>query len=375
MVIAVNTRFLLHAYLEGYGNFINECFSRLTKQFPQHTFIFIFDRAYDPKYIFTENVIPVVLSPETRHPVLWWIWFNIKIPIVLRKYNADVFVSTDGFCSLFTKVPQCLVIHDLAFLHYPRFIKKSHLLFYKRFTPLFLKKAKTVSTVSEFSKMDIIKNYKTDAGKIAVVYNGLNELFKPVDFEEREKIKELYADGNEYFLCTSSIHPRKNLINLLKAFSLFKKRQKSQMRLVIAGRMAWKYEKFVELLKTFKYREEVSLLGYVEQSKLVKITAGAYAMVYPSLFEGFGVPLIVSMACKVPVLAGNVSAIPEIAGNAALFFDPHNHVDIADKMMLIFKDEKMRQMLIDNGIERSMLFSWEKTTGLLWNCILKAVTS
>ena len=375
MVIAVNTRFLLPEYLEGYGNFINECFSRLTNQFPQHTFIFIFDRKYNPDFIFSENVIPVVLPPETRHPFLWWIWFNIRVPVVLKKYKADVFVSTDGFCSLFTNVSQCLVIHDLAFLYYPLLIKKSHLLYYKKFTPLFLKKAKRVATVSEFSKIDIIKNYKINSEKIDVVFNGANELFKPVNFEEREAIKEQYAEGNEYFLCTAAIHPRKNLLNLLKAFSIFKKKQKSKMQLLIAGRFAWKNEEFKELLRTYKYRDEIKLIGYVDQAILVKITAGAYAMVYPSLFEGFGVPIIEAMRCKVPVLTSNVSAMPEIAGEAALYFNPHHYNEIADKMMLVFKDEQMRHQLIQKGIIQATKYNWDTTAALLWSCILKSVRS
>src|SRR5687768_3872270 len=104
MVIAVNTRFLLKEYLEGYGNFIYESFSRITKAHPEHQFIFIFDRPYPKEFIFSENITPVVLNPETRHPVLWWWWFSMKIPRILKKYKADVFVSPDGFGSLTTKV-------------------------------------------------------------------------------------------------------------------------------------------------------------------------------------------------------------------------------------------------------------------------------
>ena len=107
---------------------------------------------YDKRFVFGKNVIPVVAGPPARHPLLWKWWYDVKVPSVLKKYKADVFVSCDGFCSLTTKVPQCLVLHDLSFLHYPSFIKKSHLFFYKRYIPKFLQKAKTVATVSEFSK-------------------------------------------------------------------------------------------------------------------------------------------------------------------------------------------------------------------------------
>lgn len=375
MVIAVNTRFLIKDYLEGYGNFIRECLARLTKQFPKDTFIFIFDRPYDPSFIFSDNIIPVILPPRARHPLLWWIWYNIQIPGILRRYKASVFVSMDGFCSLFTKVPQVLVVHDLAFIHYPGFVKISHLLFYKRFTPLFLRRAKVIATVSEFSKNDIMETYKVEEKKISVVYNGVNELFKPLQFEERENSKIKYSGGNEYFLCTSAIHPRKNLVHLLKAFSVFKKKSKSGMKLVIAGRFAWHNEDFSRLLKTYKYREEINVLGYVNQEELVKLTAGAYAIVYPSLFEGFGVPVIEGMKCGVPVLTGNVSAMPEIAGDAALYFDPQNFQDIADKLMLIFKDEKLRQQYVQKGTTRASVYSWERTSALLGRCIERAVTS
>ena len=120
MVIAVNTRFLLPDYLEGYGYFIYETFKRIVKNNPQHQFVFIFDRPYDDGFVFAPNITPVLTGPPARHPLLWKLWYDIKVPAVLRKVRADVFVSCDGFCSLGTKVPQCLVVHDLSFLHYPR---------------------------------------------------------------------------------------------------------------------------------------------------------------------------------------------------------------------------------------------------------------
>src|SRR6266404_6968379 len=166
MRIAVNTRFLLNEYLEGYGYFIYETFIRITANHPEHEFIFIFDRPFDKRFVFGKNVSAVVTGPPARHPLLWKFWYDIKVPVLLRKYKADIFVSCDGFCSLTTKIPQCLVIHDLSFLHYPSFIKKSHFLFYKKNTPKFLKKAGSVATVSEFSKKDMLVHYKIEPGKI-----------------------------------------------------------------------------------------------------------------------------------------------------------------------------------------------------------------
>lgn len=373
MIIAVNTRFLLADYLEGYGNFIYETFQRITKQHPEHEFIFIFDRPYDKRFVFGENVKTVVTGPAARHPLLWKLWYDVRVPAVLKKYKADVFVSCDGFCSLHTKVPQCLVVHDLSFLHYPGAIKKSHLLFYKRYTPKFLGKAEAIATVSEFSKEDIITQYKTDAAKIDVIFSGAKEIFRPITDEEKAITKNNYTEGKEYFVYAGAIHPRKNLITLLKAFSVFKKRQQTNMKLVLIGRLAWKYESFKEELKFYKYRNDVVMTGYVEQAELVQLIGSAYGLVYPSLLEGFGVPVLEAMKCHVPVITSSNSSMQEIAKDAALYADAGSHTAIADKMMLLYKDENRRKELIKKGREIASQYNWDKTADLLWQSIVKAM--
>jgi glycosyltransferase involved in cell wall biosynthesis len=372
MTIAVNTRFLLKDYLEGYGYFLYETFSRIVKKHPEHRFVFIFDRPYDKRFIFGSNVKAVVTGPPARHPLLWKLWYDIKIPAVLKKYKADVFVSCDGFCSLNTSVPQCLVLHDLAFLHYPSFNKKSHLFFYKRYTPKFLSKAKSVATVSEFSKKDILSQYKMEADKIDIAYSAAKKIFQPLNDETKQALKEKYTEGKEYFLYTGAIHPRKNLMNLLKAFSVFKKRQQTNMKLVLAGRLAWKYESFTKSLESYKYRKDVVMTGYVAEEELVKITGSAYALVYPSLLEGFGVPVLEAMQCDVPVITSANSSMQEIAKDAALYADANSHIEIADKMMLLYKDENLRRGLIQKGKLVVQQYSWDKTAELLWQSILKA---
>lgn len=374
MRIAVNTRFLLKDYLEGYGYFVNETFRYIVSNHPEHEFIFIFDRPYEKKFVFAENIKPIVIGPPARHPLLWKLWYDVKVPMVLKRYKADVFVSCDGFCSLRTKVPQCLVLHDLSFLHFPGFHKKSHLAFYKRNTPKFLEKAKSIVTVSEFSKKDIISHYKNiRETKIDVVYNGVKEIFQPISENEKERTKEKYTGGKEFFICVGALHPRKNLENLLRAFSVFKKRQQSGMKLLLAGRLAWKYEPFLEKLKTYKYRDDVVLTGYLDDLDLVKLLGSAYAMVYPSLFEGFGVPVLEAMGCQVPVITSLNSSMQEISKESALYCDPSSYNDIADKMMLLYKDENLRKKLIQKGKEISNQFRWDHSAQLLWRCILKSV--
>ena len=373
MKIAVNARFLLSDYLEGYGYFLFETFKYLAGKYPEHQFIFIFDRPFDKRFIFSSNIIPLVTGPPARHPLLWKFWYDVKVPLVLKKQKADVFVSVDGLCSLTTSVPQCLVVHDLAFLHYPSHVKKSHFFYYKRYVPKFLQKAKTVATVSEFSKQDIVQTYKIHAEKIDVVYSAAKENFKPVSQVITEGIKNKYTQDKEYFLYVGAIHPRKNIVNLLKAFSVFKRRLKSNFKLVLAGRLAWKYDSFIHSLRNYKYRDDVVMLGYLHEDELVRVMASAYALVYPSLHEGFGVPVLEAMKCNVPVITSAHSPMQEIAEDGALYADANNPQDIAEKMMLIYKDENLRNSLVAKGKTIAAHYSWQRTAELLWQSIQKTV--
>jgi len=373
MVIAVNTRFLLPGKMEGFGYFTKEVAQRLATKYPQHQFHFFFDRPFDKGYLFSGNVQGHVLSPPARHPLLWKYWFDVKVPRLLKKIKADVFFSPDGQCSLTTKVPQVLVVHDLAFLHHPDGYQQSHLCYYRHYTPTFIRKAKSVITISQFSKEDIVRQYKISEEKISVVHNGANPIFTPIRFDEQAAVKEKYTGGFEYFLYAGAIQPRKNLINLLKAFSVFKRRLQSSMKLILAGRLAWKNDEFLSLLKTYKYKDDVVLTGYLQEAELAKLMASAYAFVYPSLFEGFGLPVIEAMKCGVPVLTSKASSMEEISESAALLFDPQNVDEIAGALMRVYKDEAERRVLIEKGRLVADKYSWENTAEGVWQELMKVV--
>jgi len=270
-------------------------------------------------------------------------------------------------------VPQCLVLHDLAFLHDASFLEKQRQRFYEKYTPRFLQTAASVATVSEHSKKDILGHYKISNEKIDVIYSAAKKIFHPLMEDEKEKTKNKWSGGKEYFLYAGAIHPRKNLIGLLKAFSIFKKRQQSGMKLILAGRLAWKYDSFVAALKSYKYRDDVILTGYVEENDLVLLMGSAYALVYPSLHEGFGVPVLEAMQSATPVITSANSAMQEVASTAALYANAGDHNDLADKMMLLYKDESLRKELISKGSARAKKFDWDNTAALLWETMMKAV--
>ena len=372
MVIAVNTRFLPDDYPDEYRCFIYETFKRIIGNNPEHEFIFISDRKYIHPLIAGTNVKQVITGPPTRYPLLLKFWFDIKIPAFLKKYKADVFISCDGICSLSTKVPQCLVLHDLAFLQQSSFIKKSYLNFYKKYTPKFLSKAKSIATVSEFSKQIIVSQYNTDVSAIDVVFSGSNEKFQPIDDEEKPTVKNQYSEGKEYFMYTGAIHPTNNLLNLLKAFSVFKKRQQTSMKLLLAGKLALTYQSFKENLKSYKYRNDVVVIQDVEGKELIKITGAAYGLINPSSYQGFTSSVLQAMRCDVPVITAAGSSMQKITNGAVLYVDANNHKDIAEKMMVLYKDESPRKKLIEKGRSIAGEYNWNRTADLLWQCILKA---
>lgn len=375
MRIAVNTRLLLKGKLEGIGWFTYQTLEKIVRNHPEHEFFFFFDRPYDPQFVFAPNVTPVVVHPQARHPILFYIWFEWRIPYMLRKYKIDLFLSPDSYMSISTKVPTCLVIHDLAFEHYPEHFVLAHRMYWRHFSPLFAKKATRIATVSTFSKNDISTHYGIDPSKIDIVYNGAHDEYKPLDIATREAVKKQYADGCEYFVFAGALHPRKNIVNLLKAFVIFKKRQRTNMKLVIVGRLAWKYEEVERMKAEMEFKEDVMWVGYMNVDELSKVIGGAYALVYASLFEGFGIPILEALQCGVPAIVSNTSSMPEVAGDAALLVDPTDVNDIADKMHLIYKDEALRKKLIDKSKEQVKKFDWRISAENLWASMMKCVAA
>ena len=142
---------------------------------------------------------------------------------------------------------------------------------------------------------------------------------------------------------------------------------------VLAGRLAWKNDEFLNLLQTYKYRDDVVMTGYLDEAELARLIGAAYALVYPSLFEGFGVPVVEAMKCGVPVLTSAGSALEEIGGEAALYFKPEDFSDIADKLMRIYKDEGLRNQLVEKGKTVAAGFTWERTAGLVWDVVKKVM--
>ena len=370
MVIAVNTRLLLTNSLEGIGWFAHESLLRITRAHTDHQFVFLFDRPYDDRFIFSDNVTPLVLSPPARHPVLWYWWFEHAVPRALKKVRADVFFSPEAYLSLKTDVPSIATFHDLSLLHYPKHTGWLVRKYIRHYYPRFAQKAERILTVSEFSKKDLEQTLGVPASKIDVVYNGAHEEYRPLSETEIQAVRQQYSDGKPYFLYVGALQPRKNIDRLLQAFDAFKAEQDSDFQLLLAGRKAWMTRSIERTYQQMAHKQDVRFLDYMPLETLVPVVGAAHAMVYVSLFEGFGIPILESLQCGVPVIASNTSSMPEVAGDAGLLVDPLDVQAIQRAMIRMTQDASFYQELQARTLPQVRKFSWNQTANRIWEAIV-----
>ncbi len=361
MKIAVNTRFLLKDKLEGIGIYTQEIFSRVVQLMPEHEFYFLFDRPFSEEFIFAKNITPLIVSPPARHPFLWYWWFEKSIPKVLKENNIDLFISPDGYASLNTFVPQIITIHDLGFEHFPEHVPYLVRKFYRYFTPKYCQKAAKVMAVSEYTKQDIISTYNIEAQKIDVVYNGFEIENQESRIKSQDAEKKILTSEIPYFIFVGAVHPRKNVLGLLKAFEHFKATFSHPHQLVIVGRKAWMTQELEDFYAQMQFKNEVIWIEKIERTDLLELMQHAYGLVYTSLFEGFGIPILEAMTLGLPVICSNTSSMPEVAGNAALLVQPTNINEIAEAMNELIINDELRNGLIAKGKTQATHFDWNSS--------------
>ena len=224
-------------------------------------------------------------------------------------------------------------------------------------------------TVSFFSKEDILRTYKIGSDKIDVVYNGVNTLYTPTSGEEKEKTKAGYSGGKEYFLFIGSLHPRKNICGLLRAYDAFRTSIDTDTKLLIVGESMFKTTDIELTYEGMRYKDDVVFTGRLSNEELHQVLGASLALTFVPFFEGFGIPVIEAMNAGVPVICSNTSSLPEVGGHAVLYVDPFSLDQIRDAMIKIFQDKELREMLISKGFAQKEKFSWDKTAELLWGSI------
>ncbi|MFA5097280.1 MAG: glycosyltransferase family 1 protein [Candidatus Margulisiibacteriota bacterium] len=282
-------------------------------------------------------------------------WEHLKLPGIVNKGKFDLFFSPDHILPaqpLYCK--KVLTVHDLSFVKFPElftFLKRR----YKRLmTPVSLKRADRIIAVSQNTKNDIIDIYGTAPEKITVVHNGVgSDFLRVADKKRLDGVKNKYGLPDSYILFVGTIEPRKNIVSLVRAY----KKSRAARPLVIAGKPGWLSE---PIIKEIRSCDRVLWLDNVETQDLPSLYSMASIFVYPSLYEGFGLPVIEAMACGLAVITSNVSSLPEVAGNAAVLIDPKDTDTLAGEIIALLRDADRRDGLAAKALERAKMFSWEK---------------
>ncbi|MFA6047606.1 MAG: glycosyltransferase family 1 protein [Parcubacteria group bacterium] len=262
------------------------------------------------------------------------------------------------------KIKTVVTIHDLAFKYFPETFTSKDLFKINFLTRVAVMFADRIITISESSKRDIMKFYPgVKEEEIKVIYHGFDaEVFKRKrDLKKEEEIKKQYNISGNYIIYIGAIQPRKNLEKLVEAFEILKKSEpSSDLKLVLVGEHAWMSEGVFEKIEKSPYKNDIITPGRIDFEPLGHLLRGARAFVFPSLYEGFGIPILEAFASRVPVVCSKNSSLPEVGGDAAIYFEDNNAADLAKKIENVITDENLRQVHISKGLEQIKKFSWEK---------------
>ena len=286
---------------------------------------------------------------------------QFRIPLALRRERVTLFHAPHYVLPPLVRCPSVVTIHDCIHLMFPQYLPSRLALTYARGSiRLAARRATRILTVSESSKRDILRFVDVAAGKIDVIYNAYDERF---GIEPREedvvRVRERYQLHDEFVLYAGNVKPHKNLERLIVAFDLVRKRGLEHLKLVLIGDDISKYAALRRAVHSHQLHKYVRFLGYLPEETLAVMYRLAGVFVFPSLYEGFGLPPLEAMASGTPVVTSNVSSLPEVAGDAALLVDPYDPSAIADGIERVLCDERLRRDLRARGLVRARQFSWE----------------
>ncbi len=284
-----------------------------------------------------------------------WTIFGLSKELVMN-HGLDVFFSPTHYGPIYTPCPQVISILDVSYKHFPEMFPKKDLIKLKFWGRYSINSSHKIVTISESSKNDIINEYKVPASKIEVVHLGIKDISQAK--MNRKDLVQKYDLDDPYLLFVGTLQPRKNIARLIEAFS---KIEKKGVDLIIVGRKGWDFKKILEAPKKYQVKNRVRFLELVTDKELPALYEGATAFVLPSLYEGFGLPILEAMRYGCPVLTSSISSLPEAGGDAAVYFDPQDPNDIAEKINAVLKSEKLRDEMRKKGYEQVKRFSWKKS--------------
>ncbi len=366
MVTAIDMRLATNPVSQGLGFSCQE-WLHLAKDAPEHQFIFI---VYDEQAAAAIEALPNLRVVAAGKPQLWQWWYQFRLYRLLRRYNVSLFVGASGYAAPAGKTALCLILNDHISPHHPVLYPAAQQRSMHKKMPSLLQTAAVVITTSAHTLQAVQAQYPAAANKLTLVQPQVSPAFVPKDWEQREQVKAEQTAGKEYFVAAGPA-VAEDWLQLLKAFSLFKKRQKSNLQLLLTGPAATPDSPLAASLQTYKYRQDVQLLGILPEAAFARLLGAAYALVQPGRYDGYLHTVSQALHCCVPVIVPDSGVLPGLCGAAGLYFPPGNLEQLAAQLMLVYKNEDLRNQLI---VAAPQVLS-NATPGLLWQTLVTAAGS
>jgi glycosyltransferase involved in cell wall biosynthesis len=346
----------------GVGNYARNLLMHLVNAAPKHEFyIFGSDQYLGELQIPGAYIVPTHQSVHGSFRRI--LWEQLILPFKTKRHHLDVMVYPDHTAPILIKsCPLMITVHDLAFLALPEAFPSSTRIYKTLALQRSVERVDKIIAVSETTKKECLRLLDVPESKIEVIYRGLESHLKQIhDQSYLAKIRNKLHLHQKFILFVGTLEPRKNIVRLLQAYSLLKKSREIDHRLVIVGQKGWLFTDIFKEIDRLTLNNDVHLLGYVGQDDLVALYNLAEVFIYPSLYEGFGLPPLEAMACGCPVITSNISSLPEITGDAALLVDPYDIEALSDAMFQVVHNIDCRELLREKGFQRVKEFVWQRT--------------
>ena len=354
------------------GNFNFRCFSILAERFPAYQFIFLFDKPVPPGIKTTANTKIIQVSPAIRNNLLQHFWYNFKLPAFIKKYNTSFFTGNGPVCSLRTGISQCIIVNDTSFLDKRNGYSAAEARYLKKYFKKFVEKATVVAATSQHVLNTITRVCPGAIGKVQMIGRGLPAKTHLQGLHAIQKFKEENTGGKEYFLAFITDASIQNTTMLLKAFSAFKKMQLSNMKLLLLVSSVQK-ENIVKDFGNYKYRNDVIFIIAENDQQVSEFIAASYAAIYLPVVNPVEDYALLPIVYHVPVITLSNDYVKAVFCEAAVYCKPGEQ-QIAEKMMLLYKDENLRNGLVESARQLAGTYTWEKTASNLWHALTGSAT-
>lgn len=356
MRIGVDCRIIQESEPAGTAHYTKELVRALLDADSENKYLLFFNQEKNIPEEFKHPNAQIIILPHKSLPFISSHW---QFSRALKKCRLDIFHATANALPIGYNGVSVLTIHDLAIYINPEWFPKQS--FSTKFiVPRSLAKAKKIIIPSESTKQDLQKIFRVPANKIKVIYEGVRTE-EPSEETKSLSLEKFALQEKKYFLFLGTIEPRKNLIALIAAYEILIQKNPDAPMFILVGGKGWKNDDIFEAIEKRGLENKIKYLGYVSNKEKFVLMKSALVFVYPSLYEGFGLPILEAMSLGTPVITSRISSIPEIAGDASLLIDPNNDGEIANALKKLWKDDNLRAELIAKGKNQSAKFSWTKT--------------